>query len=181
MATREGLTEDNPANMGVGLWLNYLSRIQADVTCLTGRGVVAKTFGKAESPPLSQKLLLSFIFRCFQGVRAPGLSALNHQNRHPKTQRPTTRSGVLLEAFALAILPRTGQYVRRRSQHKARRRSVVSPEVACCRPISVSPEIRRVQRQWSQYFISSLDSSYSHAFKKLTGRQAAPAACRVQP
>jgi len=49
MGTREGLTEDNPANMGVGLWLDYFSRIYADVTCLTGRGVVAKTFGKAES------------------------------------------------------------------------------------------------------------------------------------
>ncbi len=35
------LTEDDPANMDVGFWLDYFKRIHADATCLTAGGVVA--------------------------------------------------------------------------------------------------------------------------------------------
>jgi hypothetical protein len=35
------LTEDDPAKMDVGFWLDYFKRIHADATCLTAGGVVA--------------------------------------------------------------------------------------------------------------------------------------------
>ena len=35
------LTEDDPAKMDVGFWLDYFKRIHADGTCLTAGGVVA--------------------------------------------------------------------------------------------------------------------------------------------
>lgn len=35
------LTEDDPANMDIGFWLDYFKRIHADATCLTAGGVVA--------------------------------------------------------------------------------------------------------------------------------------------
>jgi hypothetical protein len=35
------LTEDDPANMDVGFWLDYFKRVHADATCLTAGGVVA--------------------------------------------------------------------------------------------------------------------------------------------
>jgi len=35
------LTEDDPANMDVGFWLDYFKRIHADAVCLTAGGVVA--------------------------------------------------------------------------------------------------------------------------------------------
>ena len=35
------LTEDDPAKMDIGFWLDYFKRIHADATCLTAGGVVA--------------------------------------------------------------------------------------------------------------------------------------------
>src|SRR5260370_8142277 len=35
------LTEDDPANMDIGFWLDYFKRIHADAVCLTAGGVVA--------------------------------------------------------------------------------------------------------------------------------------------
>ena len=35
------LTEDDPAKMDVGFWLDYFKRIHADALCLTAGGVVA--------------------------------------------------------------------------------------------------------------------------------------------
>ncbi|MEO7143871.1 MAG: beta-galactosidase trimerization domain-containing protein [Bryobacteraceae bacterium] len=35
------LTEDDPANMDIGFWLDYFKRIHADAACLTAGGVVA--------------------------------------------------------------------------------------------------------------------------------------------
>src|SRR5437867_2249723 len=35
------LTEDDPANMDLGFWLDYFKRIHADAACLTAGGVVA--------------------------------------------------------------------------------------------------------------------------------------------